>query len=297
MMKILLLGRYGQVGWEARRVLSTLGEVAALDYPEVDFTQPSQLQKLVAEMKPAVIYNAAAYTAVDRAETEVERARLINATAVGVLAESAAKAGAVLVHFSTDYVFDGEKGSAYQETDAPNPLSVYGQTKLEGELAVQQVDCAYLIFRTAWVYSRRRDSFVAKVLQWARERSVIRVVEDQVSNPTWARSLAEITGQVLAKGGDQVLEWVSERRGVYHLAGSGIASRLAWARAILSSRPQTEPPVEIRPALTSDFPTPARRPLYSALDSSLFTRTFGLQLPPWELALQLAMEDPAENLG
>ncbi len=296
MAKILLLGKYGQVGWEARRALSCLGEVVALDYPEVDFTHSDQLRGLVAEIKPDVIYNAAAYTAVDRAETEVERARLINAVAAGVLAESAAMVGAVLIHFSTDYVFDGEKGVAYTELDAPHPISVYGQSKLEGEQAIQQVDCAYLIFRTAWVYSRRRDSFVTKVLQWARERPVLRVVADQVSNPTWSRSLAEITAQVLAKGGDQITEWVKGRRGVYHLAGSGSASRLEWARAILANRPQAEQPAEVQPALTSDFPAPARRPLYSALDCALFSRTFGLRLPPWEQALQLAMEDPLEDL-
>ncbi len=276
-MKVLLLGKGGQVGWEAQRALSCLGDVLALDYPEVDFTKPKDLQSLVNELRPQVIFNAVAYTAVDRAETEVEQARLINATSVGVLAEAAAKLDAVLLHFSTDYVFDGQKGCEYLETDVPNPLNVYGQTKLEGEQAIHQVDCAHFIFRTAWVYSNRRDSFVSKVLQWAQEKSSLRVVVDQVSNPTWARMLAEITGQVLAKGGDSLTAWVRERRGIYHLAGSGSASRLEWAQAIVNNRPSDMPPTDILPAFSSEFPSPAERPLYSALNCDRFLHTFGLK--------------------
>jgi dTDP-4-dehydrorhamnose reductase len=295
MKPILLLGKIGQLGWEARRVLACLGDVTALDYPEVDFSRPEQLRDLVREIQPRVIYNAAAYTAVDRAESEIDLARAINATAAGVLAECAAETGAALVHFSTDYVFDGEKGAPYLETDTPRPLNMYGQTKLEGEQAIQQVDCAYLILRTAWVYSWRRDSFLTKVLQWARERPTLRVVADQVSNPTWSRSLAEITGQLLARAGDDIPGWVRERRGVYHLAGNGSASRLEWAQAILANRPPGAPPVEVLPAQTSEFPTPARRPLRNVLDCDLFARTFGLRLPPWEQALQLAMESPLDE--
>ncbi|RPJ38339.1 MAG: NAD(P)-dependent oxidoreductase, partial [Chloroflexi bacterium] len=163
-MRILLLGSTGQVGWEAQRALAPLGEVIGLDYPDVDFTRPERLSRLVADLRPQVIYNAVAYTAVDKAESEPERVRVINAAATGVLAEAAARLKAVLIHFSTDYIFDGTKGSPYVETDAPNPLNVYGQTKLEGERMVQQVDCAFLVLRTAWVYSTRRDSFVKKVL-------------------------------------------------------------------------------------------------------------------------------------
>lgn len=288
-MRILILGCTGQVGWEAQRSLSTLGDVVALDYPDVDFTRPDQVKSLVDEVRPRVIYNAVAYTAVDKAESEVDRVRLINATSVGVLAEAAARLGAALIHFSTDYVFDGAKGSAYVETDIPNPLNAYGQTKLEGEQAVQQVDCAYLILRTAWVYSMRRDSFVAKVREWAKDRSTLRVVADQVSNPTWSRSLAEITGQLIAKGGEDLTGWMKERRGVYHLAGDGCASRCEWAQAILKNQP-LDHAVEVLPAASSEFPSPADRPLYSALDCGLFTRTFHLQLPHWEKALQLAMQ-------
>jgi len=289
-MRILILGCTGQVGWEAQRSLSTLGEVIALDYPDVDFTRPEQVASLVDEVRPQVIYNAVAYTAVDKAESEVDRVRLINATSVGVLAEAAARLGAVLLHFSTDYVFDGKKGTTYVETDAPNPLNAYGLTKLEGEQAVQQVDCAYLILRTAWVYSMRRESFIAKVREWARDRSTLRVVADQVSNPTWSRALAEITAQLIARGGDDLTNWVKERRGVYHLAGDGCASRWEWAQAILKNQP-LDHPVEVVPAASSEFPSPADRPLYSALDCGLFARTFHLQLPHWERALQLAMQE------
>jgi dTDP-4-dehydrorhamnose reductase len=289
MMRILVLGNTGQVGWEAQRALAPLGEVTGLDYPEVDFTRPERLSRQVIDLRPQVIYNAVAYTAVDQAESEPERVRVINAASTGVLAEAATRLGAVLIHFSTDYVFDGKKGSAYVETDAPNPLNVYGQTKLEGERAVQQVDCAHLVLRTAWVYSSRRDSFVNKVLQWAKDRDCIRVVQDQVSNPTWARMLAEITAQVLAMGRSDFVDFIKERRGVYHLAGAGIASRMEWAQEIIKIRPPSGHAVEIQPALSSEFPTPAIRPLNSALDCSLFTQVFGLRLPDWRLALCMAM--------
>lgn len=288
-MRIVLLGSGGQVGWEAQRTLSTLGEVISLDYPDVDFTRPGQVYRQVIDYQPDVIFNAVAYTAVDRAESEVERAMLVNAETPGMLAEAAAKTNAVLIHFSTDYVFDGKKGSLYVEQDAANPLSAYGLSKLKGEQAIQQVDCAYLVLRTAWVYSMRRDSFVSKVLEWSRDRSSLRVVVDQVSNPTWARTLAGITGQLIARGSDDLLEWIRARRGIYHLAGDGCASRMAWAQAILQNH-HGDHAVEVLPALTSEFPTPAERPLYSALDCALFTKTFGLRLPAWENALRMAMQ-------
>jgi dTDP-4-dehydrorhamnose reductase len=295
MFKTLLLGNTGQLGWEALRVLAPLGEITGLDYPEIDFTRPEQLVRKVFELRPQIIFNAAAYTAVDRAENEKDLARQINAVAPGALAETASRLGAVLVHFSTDYVFDGKKGCAYVESDTPNPLNEYGGTKLEGERAIRQVDCAHLIFRTSWVYSTRRDSFVTKVLEWAASRPSIRVVSDQIGNPTWARMLAQITGVLLSSGGSELPDWVNERRGMYHLAGDGYTSRMDWAKEILKHRQSAgfgaaQTPVEVLPALTSEFPTPAERPLFSALDCSLFARTFGLRLPPWEQSLQWAME-------
>lgn len=295
MSSILLLGRTGQLGWELRRTLMPLGSVTAFDAPEIDIRDRDQMQRLVREIRPSIVINATAYTAVDRAEAESEAAYAINGEAPGFLAEIAREAGAAFLHYSTDYVFDGEAGRPYVENDAPNPLSVYAHSKLAGETAVQQAGGAYLILRTSWVYSLRRDSFVTKVLEWARRQSVVRAVSDQISNPTWARSLAEATAQVILLGSrrpELTSGWFQERAGVYHLAGDGFASRFEWAQAILrfDPRPEERCIQDLQPALTSEFPTPARRPLFTALDCSLFTDVFGLRLPPWEYALQLAME-------
>jgi dTDP-4-dehydrorhamnose reductase len=288
MLKILLLGNTGQLGWELNRTLQPLGVVVALDYPEINMANTASIRKTVQEHRPEVIVNATAYTAVDKAESEPELAEAINGTGPGVLAEEARKLKAVLVHFSTDYVFDGKKGAPYIETDRPNPLNVYGFSKLHGEQAIQQVGGAYLILRTSWVYSLRQGGFVNKVLDWARQQETLRVVSDQVANPTWARTLAEITTQILARGDD----YICKRTGLYHLAGDGFASRFEWARKILEFDPHREEQVckEILPALTVDFPTLAQRPLFSALICDNFAATFGLRLPAWEAALQMAME-------
>jgi dTDP-4-dehydrorhamnose reductase len=291
MQKILLLGSTGQLGWELDRALQPLGVVVALDYPQVDMADPGSIRKTVQECCPALIINATAYTAVDKAETEPELAEAINGIGPGVLAEEARKLNAALIHYSTDYVFDGKKGSPYVETDSVAPLNVYGKSKLSGEAAIQSVDCAYLILRTAWVYSLRRDSFVSKVMSWARTNETLRVVSDQVSNPTAAHLLAEITTQLLARAGEPLLPWLAERKGLYHLAGEGFASRFEWAKLILELDPgRSEHKVkQIVPALTSDFPTLARRPLFSALDCRRFQAVFGLQLPDWETALRQAL--------
>jgi dTDP-4-dehydrorhamnose reductase len=294
MLKILLLGNTGQLGWELQRTLQPLGDVVALDYPEVNMADTASIRKTVQERHPEVIVNATAYTAVDKAESEPELAEAINGAGPGILAEEVRKLNAVLIHFSTDYVFDGKKGEPYVETDVPNPLNTYGKSKLAGEQAIRSVGGAYLILRTSWVYtlrtsagSLRRDSFVAKVLQWARQNETLRIVDDQVSNPTWARMLAEMTAQILARGDD----YIHERTGLYHLAGSGFASRFEWARLILKMDPDRneQPMKEILPALTSDFLTPAQRPLFSALECAKFAATFGLRLPEWTEALRLAM--------
>jgi dTDP-4-dehydrorhamnose reductase len=292
MTRILLLGKIGQLGWELCRTLAPLGEVIPLDYPEIDLAQPESLRAVIRQARPAVIVNATAYTAVDRAESEPELAGAINGQAPRVMAEEARDLGAALIHYSTDYVFDGTKGSSYRETDVPNPLGVYGQSKLAGERAIQESGGAYLILRTSWVYSLRRDSFVTKVLAWARQQPVLRVVADQVSNPTWGRMLAEVNAQLLAKAGGDAAGWVQERAGLYHLAGEGAASRYEWAKAILDCDPRREEQVvqRIEPAATSEFPAPARRPLYSALNCDRFVETFGLRLPDWRAALRLAME-------
>ena len=292
-MRILLLGKYGQLGWELNRSLRPLGEVYTVDYPEIDLTQPDSVREMIREVAPEVIVNATAYTAVDRAESEPEIAMAVNGRAPGVLAEEALNLRAVLVHYSTDYVFDGTKGDPYREDDAPNPINVYGQSKLAGEIAIGEVGGTYLIIRTSWVYSLRRESFVTKVLKWGRNIGTLRIVADQLGNPTWCRMLAEISAQVLARESWDIEQGlIHQRRGVYHLAGSGIASRLEWAEAILEMDPHPEEQMikGVQPVPSSHFPTPARRPLYSALNCEKFTGTFGLQLPKWQEALRLAMQ-------
>lgn len=286
-MKILLLGKTGQLGWELNRTLLPLGALQVVDYPEINLADADHLRAFVHASAPDVIVNATAYTAVDRAETERDLAFAINATGPGILAEEAKKLGAALIHYSTDYVFDGTKGALYVESDIPHPLNVYGESKLAGEQAIQAVDGNYLIFRTAWVYSNRRDSFVAKTLQWARQNETLKIVDDQISNPTWARMLAEMTGVILARG----IEYIEERKGLYHLAGGGYASRLEWAKEILANDPNPREQIakEIIAASTKDFPTPAVRPLFSALECSKFKSTFGLQLPDWVETLALAV--------
>lgn len=292
MNRILLFGRLGQLGWELSRTLAPLGEIFAFDRPEIDLTRPDGLADIFKITHPSIVINATAYTAVDRAESEPEIAMAINATAPRLMAEHASRLRVPFIHFSTDYVFDGTKGEPYLETDEPNPLSVYGKSKLEGERAIQTMGGPYLILRTSWVYSLRRESFVTKVLTWARQQPTLRIVADQISNPTWCRMLAEVTAQLIAQSGQDAREWFEERSGVYHLAGDGHASRYEWAMRILELDPCREEQIakEILPAATKDFPTPAKRPLFSALNCEKFSRVFGLRLPDWQEALRLAME-------
>lgn len=239
-MKILLIGKNGQVGWELQRTLGPLGEIVAVDFPEIDLSDEGNTREWVRRIAPQAVINAAAYTAVDKAESETELAMAINGTAPGVLAEEARVLGAALVHYSSDYVFDGMKGEAYVERDTTNPINVYGLSKLAGDLNVQQVDGDYLILRTTWVYSMRQGGFVRKVLEWARKNPELRIVNDQVGSPTWARALAEVTAQVLAMSGSDLTGWLSERKGLYHLGGRGTASRYDWARKILEFDPKPD---------------------------------------------------------
>ena len=291
-MKILLFGKHGQLGWELHRSLQGLGQVLAYDYPEVDFRAPSALRRLVEDIKPQIVINAAAYTDVDKAESEAEKAKLVNTDAPGILAETCRDLGAAFIHYSTDYVFDGQKGAPYAEDDLPHPLNVYGHTKLEGERAVLAAGGCNLIFRTAWVYSLRRNSFVTKVLRWAHSQAEMRIVDDQISNPTWARALSEITAQLLAQSSPDPLSWFAGRSGIYHLAGGGFCSRLDWAKGILRNDPgRTQQVVQsVVPARSDDFCSAGARPLFSALDCGRFERTFALYLPEWELALHLSMQ-------
>jgi len=291
MLRILLIGRSGQLGWELQRCLAPLGEVVTYDYPEIDLAKPASLPALMRGVNPQVIVNSAAYTNVDKAESEAELARQINAISPGVLAEEARRLGAAFIHYSTDYVFDGCKGAPYTESDAPHPLNVYGQTKLEGEQAVQAAGGAYLILRTSWVYSLRQGGFVTKVLQWAREQETLRIVDDQISSPTWARMLAEATALIIAQGQNDPVGYLTEKAGLYHLAGSGACSRYEWAQAILELDPKkSEQKVrQLLPAKSSEFPTPAERPLVSVLECGKFEQVFGLRLPEWRGALKLAI--------
>jgi len=290
-MKIVLIGKNGQLGWEFQRILPILGEVISLDRKELDLCDLDAIQKILSEWKPNLIINASAYTDVDGAEKETDLAMKINALAPGIMAEMSRKLRAVFIHYSTDYVFDGGKNALYTETDQTNPLNMYGKSKLMGEENIRQAGEAYLILRTSWVYSLRGNSFVNKVLKWSRQNKTLKVVSDQVSSPTWARTLAEITSFVLAQNKKDLYENIHERHGIYHLAGSGFTSRYEWAKQILANDPERSEQIvqAIEPALSEEFPTPAVRPLFSALDCSQFEETFGLQLPAWNSTLQLAM--------
>jgi dTDP-4-dehydrorhamnose reductase len=290
-MKILLLGTVGQLGWELHRTLSPLGELTALDYPHIDLRDPGSVREVIRQENPDLIVDATAFTAVDRAEEESDQAHALNALAPEILAEEALHHGAELIHFSTDYVFDGETSLSYKEVDPPNPINMYSQTKLAGEQAIAQVGGRYLIFRTSWVYSFRRPCFPMKVLSWARKYELLRVVDDQVGSPTWCRMLAEATALVLAMGASDIQGWIEEYTGLYHLAGEGIVSRFKWAKAIIDMAPNRKDQViqQLIAAKSEDFPTPARRPEYSALYCDHFEETFGVCLPHWEDALSLAI--------
>lgn len=286
-MKILLFGAMGQLGMELQRTLAPHGEIFPFDIHNLDLENTAAVRGTIQSLRPDAIVNASAYTAVDQAESEAEKAFKVNGEIPGLLAEEAAKQNAFLIHYSTDYVFDGTKSSPYSEADKTNPLGVYGKSKLAGEEAIRSQAVNYLILRTSWVYSRNRNSFVTKVLEWSRTQEILNIVSDQVSNPTWARTLAKVTTQLLGRG----LDSLREHCGLYHVAGNGYASRLEWAKKIIELDPNKhEQKVrELLPAPTSDFPTPAQRPLFSALDCSLFQSTFDIALPKWEDDLRQAM--------
>jgi dTDP-4-dehydrorhamnose reductase len=290
-MRLVLFGKNGQLGREFQRILPMLGEVISLGRDEADVADLDAVQKILMEIKPDLIINASAYTEVDRAESEPELAMQVNGAAPGVMAEVARKIDAVFIHYSTDYVFDGKTNKPNTENDPVHPLNVYGRSKLKGEENIQQAGDAYLILRTSWVYSLHGNSFVTKVLGWARKNETLKIVGDQISNPTWGHTLADVTSQVIAQNQADLLESIRSRRGVFHLAGSGYTSRYEWAKEIIANDPNlTEQLVQtIEPARSEDFPTPAVRPLFSALDCTRFEETFDLRLPDWSSTLKLAM--------
>jgi dTDP-4-dehydrorhamnose reductase len=274
---MLLTGANGQVGWELRQTLAPLGEVAAFDRVALDLGNADSVRSCIRDVHPEVIVNAAAYTAVDRAESESDVALAINATAPGVLAEEAKRIDALLVHYSTDYVFDGTKSTAYDEQDLPNPLSVYGRSKLEGEGAIQASGARHLILRTSWVYASRGKNFLLTMLRLARERPELRVVDDQHGAPTWAHDIAVATASVLHRSSAQI------PTGVYHLSCAGSTAWCRFAREILRLGKITTPVVAIA---TSDYPTPAKRPANSMLNNTKFRETFGFALPEWDESLK-----------
>lgn len=293
-MKILLTGCNGQVGWELARALLPLGEVIAVNRSQVDLSDPDGLRRIVQKVSPDVIVNPAAYTAVDKAETDRDMAFLINAEAPRVLAEEAAKSAALLIHYSTDYVFDGTKNAPYTEDDATHPVNVYGQSKLAGEQAIQAAGADHLILRTSWVYAARGQNFLKTILRLAAEREELAIVADQVGSPTWARLIAETTAHILRQS-------LLERRqdhfisSVYNLTSVDETSWHGFAQAIVEiARQQGMPALKnriINPIPTTAYPAPAKRPLNSRLSTDRLEQRFGLKMPSWDAALRLCMAD------
>ena len=301
MSGILVTGKDGQVGFELLRSLAGLGQMIAVARQQMDLSDPDAIRRVVRETKPDLIVNAAAYTAVDRAESEPEQAQAVNRTAPGILAEEAKRLGAALIHYSTDYVFDGAKDSPYTEDDKPRPINVYGRTKLEGERAIQAVGGPHLILRTSWIYGARGNNFLLTILRLARERDELAIVDDQIGAPTWSRALAQATCDILKRlgyGRPGFDEACVERGGLYHLSAAGQTSWYGFAAAILahaaSARPgQSTIALDRVPMLkaipTAEYPLPARRPRYSALANAKLQRAFGLAIPDWETSLTECM--------
>jgi dTDP-4-dehydrorhamnose reductase len=292
-MKILITARNGQVGWELQRALAPLGEVIATDRAELNLADAISIRDRVREVRPQIIVNAGAYTAVDRAETEADLAMAINADAPGILAEEAKKLNALLIHYSTDYVFDGAKSGPYSEDDIPNPQNRYGATKLAGERAIQAVGAAHVILRTSWVYGARGHNFMLTMLRLARERDELRVVDDQIGAPTWCRSVAQATARIL----EARLEKGATRPepafdGLFHMTASGSTSWFGFAGAILTQAHSANArPMKLTPIATEQYPTPAKRPKNSLLACEKLRRTYGLTLEPWQADLPAALAE------
>ena len=303
--KILLTGKNGQLGDDLQQMLPRLGEVIVTDREQCDLSRPAQIRNLIRDVHPDLIVNAAAYTAVDQAEKDEALACAINSEAPAVMAEEAKKIGAALVHYSTDYVFDGAKNSPYAENDLPNPISAYGRTKLAGEQAVRDSGADHLIFRTEWVYSRRGKNFLLTILRLATQREELRIVRDQVGAPTWSREIARTTVKALEQicnRKDGTAAW-SERSGTYHMTAAGKTSWYEFTQAILQEAAQSSNSAtwfqaatngkelltrRVIPITTAEYPTPARRPAHSLLSNSKLNRVFGIQLPDWREQLHKA---------
>ncbi|MFY9476105.1 MAG: dTDP-4-dehydrorhamnose reductase [Aquabacterium sp.] len=293
-MNILLLGKGGQVGWELQRALAPLGHITAHDIDTADFTQPDQVATIVRAVRPQVIVNAAAHTAVDKAESEPDVARLINAATPGAIAKEAAQLNALLVHYSTDYVFDGTGHAPRDENASTAPLSVYGQTKLEGEQQIIASGCQHLILRTSWVYAARGGNFAKTMLRLASERDQLKVINDQIGSPTGADLLADVTAHAV-----RTLYGSPALAGLYHLVADGETSWYDYARYVIEwARKQGQAvrvqPEDIIPVPTTEYPTPAKRPLNSRLSTAKLKQAFGLQLQHWQQGVERML---IEHLG
>jgi dTDP-4-dehydrorhamnose reductase len=311
--KILLIGKMGQVGFELARVLPRVGQTVALDRQELDLLRPVDIRRVIREVRPQLIVNAAAYTAVDRAENDEVTARAINAEAPAVLAEEARKTGASLIHYSTDYVFDGTKSSPYFEEDSVNPLNVYGKTKLAGEEAIRSFEIPHLILRTSWVYAMRGRNFLLTILRFATQREELRIVADQVGAPTCSRSIAEATAAIIltaACGKGSKSADFSQTSGIYHMTAGGSTSWYGFANAILeevdaaniwgSEKAIEGAPIILRrivPITTAEYPTPASRPANSLLANSRLNATFNVRLPDWRAQLSQTFMDSLRRIA
>ncbi len=294
MKKILVTGKNGQVGWELQQSLAAVGDVFALDRNQLDLTNATEIRQTLRDLHPDIIINPAAYTAVDKAESDIESAMAVNGVAPGILAEEALRLGAILVHYSTDYVFDGTKPAPYSEEDMPNPQSVYGRTKLAGEQAIRATGCKHLILRTSWVYGVHGGNFVKTVLRLAKERNELRIVADQFGVPTWARDLAQATESALGSWQDR--NWDDSLSGLYHLTAAGRTNWHHYAEEILSLAREYDAALaakqlDIRPITTREYPVPAKRPANSVLTNDKITQAFGIQLPAWQDSLAACMRE------
>jgi dTDP-4-dehydrorhamnose reductase len=290
--KILIFGRAGQVAWDLRHKLAGLGQVTSVGLPEVDFRKPDTIREAVRAAERSVILNAAAYTAVDKAETAPEDAFAINAAAPGVIAEEAKRLGSLLVHYSTDYVYDGSKQGPWVETDVPNPLNVYGKTKLAGDEAIMAVGGDHLILRTSWVYGARGSNFLLTMLRLAKERPELRIVNDQRGGPTTSECIAQATADILAQVLSPAGDGLTGRGGVYHLTNAGDTTWFGFAKAFLEKQAACP---KLTPITTSEYPTPAKRPVNSVLSCEKLAETFGVRMPAWEAALEKVLETLAQS--
>ena len=284
--RILVTGANGQVGWELRRSLAATGSFVALDRGAFDLTEPDAMRATIRELRPAVLVNAAAYTAVDRAESEPDLAMAINGIAPGVMADEMSRLGGVLVHYSTDYVFDGRGHTPWTERDAPNPVSVYGRTKLAGERAIAAAGAEHLILRTSWVYARRGANFVRTIMRLALERDELRIVADQVGTPTWSKDLADWTAVIVARLlGPEAS--TSQASGVFHLVAGGQTTWHGLAQAVVRLAPELahRRQVVVVPIESAEYPLPANRPAFSVLDTARVHEVFGIAPRHWENAL------------